>query len=61
MMLPNFDPKLTPPRPSPYVTLKWVFKLHLHTEHHKITYPPPPYLRVVIYVWFLDYAFICCA
>ena len=39
MMSCYIDPKLTPPPPS--VTLKWLFYLHLHTECHKITYPPP--------------------
>ena len=53
MMSRNFDPKLTPPHPS--VMLKWVFYLHLHTECHKITYPPPPYLRDVIYEWSLTW------
>ena len=51
MMSRNFDLKLTPPPPS--IAQKWVFYLHLHTECHKITYPPTPYLCDVIYEWSL--------
>ena len=45
-------PKIDPPPPS--VTFKWLFHGLLSTECHKIQYPPPPYLRDVIYEWSLS-------
>ena len=48
----KFDPKFTPPT-SPLFCIKWLFHWQLSTKCHTILYPPPPYLRDVIYKWFL--------